>query len=166
MLVSLLSCFCDTKTVHLFWKIPSAKSQLLWPPTGRSQPNFKLYCFLFYASTVEWKSNLNNNLLAKIKREGNKGHLYLQDLWWSEWWLILQREAAADSRFQLAVHFVVKWGRLRNRSTSWGPETPVVRLEKGSEWRGEDPCKKVLFNKPLGLKVSLSPVLHLKYHSI
>lgn len=37
--------------------------------------------------------------------------------------------------------------RLRNRSTSWNPETPVVCLEKGWEQRGEDPyhCTWKLF---------------------
>lgn len=51
-----------------------------------------------------------------------------------------QRETAADSQFQLAVDFVVKGReeRLRNRSTSWSPGTPVVRLEKDSEWRERD----------------------------
>lgn len=49
----------------------------------------------------------------------------------------------------MAVYFVVEGGQLRNRSSSWSAENPVARLEKGSEWKGEDRyhCTKVLLSE-------------------
>lgn len=55
-----------------------------------------------------------------------------------EWRLVRQRETATFRRFQLAVYLMVRGGGLRNRSTSWSLETPVVYLEKCSGFRAKD----------------------------